>query len=95
MKKPTSSSVETSVFRSGNSDAVRIPRKFAFAHGRVLVRKLANGSLLIVPKRKRVWPRGLFESVPPVTDDFCIPPRDGPSPLDDARMRAIFGNPTE
>lgn len=84
--------VETAVFRSGNSDAVRIPRKFAFPKGRVFVRKLANGALLIVPKRKRGWPAGFFDSLPTVSDDFHLPEREGPSSADEARVAAIFSS---
>lgn len=84
--------VETAVFRSGNSDAVRIPRKFEFPKGRVFVRKLANGALLIIPKHKRGWPPGFFDSLPTVSDDFDVPAREGPSSADEARIEAIFSS---
>lgn len=90
--RASSAVVETAVFRSGNSDAVRIPRKFAFPKGRVFVRKLANGALLIVPKQRRGWPPGFFYSLPTVSDDFHLPEREVPSSADEARVAAIFGS---
>lgn len=93
-QKASGAVVETAVFRSGNSDAIRIPRKFAFPRGRVFVRKLANGALLIVPKQRRGWPPGFFDSLPTVSDDFHVPEREGPSSADQARIDAIFsGDP--
>lgn len=82
--------VETAVFRSGNSDAVRIPRRFDFPSGRVIVRKLASGALLIEPKHRRPWPPRFFESLPPLTRDFCAPPRDDSLAADDARLAALL-----
>lgn len=72
----TNSEVETTIFRSGNSDAVRIPKAFGLLGKKVKLRR--EGSRVIMePAEKRKWPPGFFESIR-VGDDFELPPRPGP-----------------
>jgi virulence-associated protein VagC len=82
--------IETTVFRSGNSDAVRLPKRFALSGTRVRVRRLPGGRLLIEPVRKRRWPTGFLESFGTVTADFAAPERPAASASDEARAGALF-----
>ncbi|MDQ3697774.1 MAG: hypothetical protein M3373_07085 [Gemmatimonadota bacterium] len=81
---------ETTVFRSGNSDAVRLPKRFAFLGKRVRLRRLRDGRVLIEPVRKRRWPAGFLESFGRMTDDFDAPERPPAVPDADARAAALF-----
>lgn len=83
--------METKVFKSGNSYAVRLPKPlYAGGEGEVYMRKLENGRLLIVPKRKRGWPAGFFTSFGTLPDDFEAPARAAANSADDARDAAMF-----
>ena len=82
--------VETTVFRSGNSDAVRLPRGFGFSGARVRLRRLDGGRVLIEPVRKRRWPAGFLESFGAVSDDFAAPERPPASPDAEARAARLF-----
>jgi len=85
--------VETTVFRSGNSDAVRLPKSFGLLGKKVRVRR--EGSRVIVePAEKSKWPPGFFESFN-VTDDFEAPPRPGPDPEYEARLARLFDEPLD
>lgn len=81
--------VETTVFRSGNSDAVRLPKSFGLLGKKVRVRR-DGGRVIVEPAEKRKWPPGFFESFSDVDDDFAAPPRPGPDPEDDERLRRLF-----
>lgn len=83
--------VETTVFRSGNSDAVRLPKRFGLLGKKVRVRRLDDGKVIIEPKAKRTWPPGFFESIR-VSDDFEAPERPGPDPRDEARIARLFAD---
>lgn len=91
-KKPPSSnsSRETKVFRSGNSDAVRIPAGLLHAGMRVTVTETDEGGILIEPVKKREWPPGFFESLGRLSEDFEIPPDPPISPEDDERDAHLF-----
>lgn len=82
---------ETRVFRSGNSDAVRLPRGFATAGERVHLRRLPGGRTIIEPVKPRAWPRGFLESFGHVTDDFEAPRRSRPDAKAERRARRLFG----
>lgn len=83
--------METKVFKSGNSYAVRLPKPlYAGGEGEVYMRKLENGHLLIVPKSKRRWPAGFFASFGTLPDDFEAPARPAAKSADDARDAALF-----
>jgi virulence-associated protein VagC len=80
---------ETTIFRSGNSNAVRLPKGFAVAGERVRVRRLAGGRTLIEPTRRRGWPKGFLESFGRVTSDFDAPARPRPDREEEARARRL------
>ena len=55
------------VFKSGNSQAVRIPKEFHLDDDEVEIRR--KGDSLILRPKKRSW-AALFESLDKFTDDF-------------------------
>jgi virulence-associated protein VagC len=85
--------VETTVFRSGNSDAVRLPRQFAYTGKRVRLRRLPDGRLLIEPAHVRQWGAGFLESFGHVSPDFAAPRRPAASAKRDARSASLFDRP--
>ena len=70
------------VFKSGNSQAVRIPKEFHLEGGEVEIRK--QGESLILRPRKRSW-AALIESVTKFTDDFMEQARRQPPAQDRGR----------
>lgn len=88
------SEVETTVFRSGNSDAVRLPKSFGLLGKKVKVRR--DGSRVIVePAEKRKWPPGFFESFSDLDDNFELPPRPGPDLEREERLLRAWDEPVE
>jgi virulence-associated protein VagC len=88
---PAKAVMETRVFRSGNSYAVRLPKPiYAGGEGPVYVTRLAGGELLIAPKKKRRWPAGFLTSFGTLPDDFEAPPRPARSAERDARDETLF-----
>jgi len=81
---------ETRVFRSGNSDAVRLPRGFARAGERVRLRRLPGGRTIIEPVKPRAWPRGFLESFGRVSRDFAAPDRPRPDAAHERRSGRLF-----
>ena len=63
------------VFRSGNSQAVRIPKEFHLEDEEVEIRR--KGDALILRPTRRSW-RALFESLDKFTDDFMADGRNQP-----------------
>ena len=63
------------VFKSGNSQAVRIPREFHLEAGEVEIRR--RGRTLVLAPRKRSW-SALFESLDKFTEDFMSEGRRQP-----------------
>ncbi len=86
---------ETTVFRSGNSNAVRLPTHLGLLGKRVRVRKAAYGRIIIEPVEKRKWPPGFFEGFSKVNDDFEAPPRPGPDLRDEERLARLFDDPVQ
>jgi len=79
--------LETRVFRSGNSDAVRLPIRWGLAGKLVRLRPLTGGRVLVEPKARRRWPIGFLTSFGQVTPDFAA---EAPHPFLDAEEdRAI------
>lgn len=72
------------IFRSGNSQAVRIPKEFQLPGDEVEIQKRGN-SLVLRPKRTS-WSK-LFESLDKFSDDFMKDGRNQP-PLQ-ARQKAF------
>jgi len=69
------------VFRSGNSQAVRIPREFRLDSGEVEIRR--KGESLILRPKKQSW-AALVNSLTKFTDDFMADGRRQP-PVQDRR----------
>lgn len=63
------------VFKSGNSQAVRIPKEFRLEGGEVEIRR--KGDALILRPKKRSW-AALIESLDKFTDDFMAERRRQP-----------------
>jgi virulence-associated protein VagC len=83
--------METRVFRSGNSFAVRLPKPiYSGGEGAVYVTKLASGELLIAPKSKRRWPTGFWSSFGTLPNDFEGPSRPAPTKSADAADASLF-----
>lgn len=84
--------VETRVFRSGNSDAVRLPKRFGLGGKVVRLYRSGGDRVIIEPKTRRRWPAGFLASFGRVTPDF-VPHRLPPlTPTDDARAASRFGD---
>jgi len=69
------------VFRSGNSQAVRIPKEFRLDSGEVEIRR--KGESLILRPKKQSW-AALVNSLTKFTDDFMADGRRQP-PVQDRR----------
>lgn len=81
--------IDTVVFRSGNSDAVRLPKRFGLVGKTVRVRREGDSRIVIELKSKRGWPPGFFEQfTPEVWADFKRP-EDPPSDPDPRMERLI------
>ena len=65
----------TKVFKSGNSQAVRIPKEFHIDDEEVEIRR--KGRAIVLEPRKRSW-ASLFESLGKFTDDFMAGGRNQP-----------------
>jgi antitoxin VapB len=61
-----------SVFWTGRSQAVRLPKEFRFNGDSVLVRREGNAVIL---EPAQDWPEGYVESFAGVPDDFDRPPQ--------------------
>ena len=70
------------VFRSGNSQAVRIPKEFHLEGEEVEIRR--KGESLVLLPRKRSW-AALIDSLGKFTDDFMTEGRRQPPAQDRAR----------
>jgi virulence-associated protein VagC len=90
-KSPPSAVMETKVFKTGNSYAVRLPKViYSGGEAPVYVKKLDHGKLLIVPKRKKKWPSGFLESFGKMPTDFEAPDRPAAKRSDDEQDAALF-----
>ena len=65
------------IFRSGNSQAVRIPKEFQLEGKEVEIRRRGD-TLILRPKRKSWTP--FLESLAKFTDDFMEHEREQPEP---------------
>jgi len=62
------------VFRTGRSQAVRLPKEFRFQGDTVLVRRKGTAVIL----EPDGWPDGYVESFAGISDDFARPPQGEP-----------------
>lgn len=84
-----SETVETVVFRSGNSDAVRLPKRFGLVGKRVRVKRLGEDRIVIEVRAKRAWPAGFFERFGGADYGFEVPSREPPNARDDERLAYV------
>lgn len=86
--------IDTVVFRSGNSDAVRLPKRFGLVGKTVRVRREGDGRIVIELKTKRGWPPGFWDQfTPEIWADFKRPedPPIDPDPRMDRLIRRMNG----
>lgn len=55
--------METTVFKSGGSQAVRIPKKFRFAGKRVEIERKGEALILRPLLEDKAWPEGYIQSL--------------------------------
>lgn len=90
-KSSPSAVMETKVFKTGNSYAVRLPKTiYSGGEAPVYIKTLGNGEILIVPKRKSKWPTGLLESFGNMPDDFEAPRRPTADSDSDDQDASLF-----
>ena len=56
------------IFNNGNSQAVRLPKEFRFEGKEVIIRKVANG-VLLMPQDKNMW-ENWFDNLEEFSEDF-------------------------
>lgn len=56
------------LFKNGRSQAVRLPKRYAFSGSEVYVTKV-NGIVMLVPKGKGIW-KPFLESLDMFSDDY-------------------------
>ena len=56
------------IFNNGNSQAVRLPKEFRFESKEVIIRKVANG-VLLMPQDKNIW-KNWFDNLEEFSEDF-------------------------
>jgi virulence-associated protein VagC len=81
--------VDTVVFRSGNSDAIRVPKRFGLLGKTVRVRKVSDSTIVVDLQTKRSWPPGFFERFG-AFEGFKLPPREPPSARDEERLAYVI-----
>ena len=59
----------TKLFKSGNSQAVRLPKEFRFKNNEVFIKKV--GSAVILMPVKNAWD-SLFKSLNKFSEDFMV-----------------------
>jgi antitoxin VapB len=68
------------LFKNGRSQAVRLPKEFRF-QGRVVSIRRDGDAVILEPIRRTGWPRGFWERLPVLGDDFALPADPVPPPL--------------
>ena len=82
--------VDTVVFRSGNSDAVRIPKRFGLVGKTVRVRREGDSRIVLEIRSKREWPAGFFKRFGFTDYGFEVPRREPPDPERDKWLIEAF-----
>ena len=57
------------IFNNGHSQAVRLPKEFRFESKEVIIRKVANG-VLLMPQDKNMW-ENWFDNLDKFSEDFA------------------------
>ena len=56
------------IFNNGNSQAVRLPKEFRFEGKEIIIRKVANG-ILLISQDKNTW-ENWFDNLDEFSEDF-------------------------
>lgn len=59
---------KTKIFNNGNSQAVRLPKEFRFEGKEIILRKVANG-VLLMSQDKNIW-KNWFDNLEEFSEDF-------------------------
>lgn len=73
MSEKTTKPKKASLFWTGRSQAVRLPKEFRFEGDSVFVRR--EGNAVILEPSRGGWPEGWVESFSGMPDDFERPPQ--------------------
>ena len=57
------------IFNNGHSQAVRLPKEFRFESKEVIIRKVANG-VLLMSQDKNIW-KNWFDNLEEFSEDFA------------------------
>jgi len=88
MHTPKSDSLELTIFKSGNSAALRLPKALGFQPGERVVAYRDGEALVLKHAGPLGWPHGYFES----WEASTIPlPERSPAGSREARTRRLFG----
>lgn len=59
---------KTKIFNNGDSQAVRLPKEFRFEGKEIILRKVANG-VLLMSQDKNIW-KNWFDNLEEFSEDF-------------------------
>ena len=88
MALPKSHPLELTVFKSGNSAALRLPKALGFEPGERVVAYQDGEALVLRHADPRGWPVGYFDSWEVSTIEL---PERSPEGSREARMKRLFG----
>ena len=88
MRIPKSDPLELTVFKSGNSAALRLPKALGFEPGERIVAYRDGEALVLKHADARGWPVGYFESWEASTIEL---PERSPAGSRDARVKRLLG----
>ena len=88
MTTPNPEPLELTIFKSGNSAALRLPKALGFEPGERVVAYRDGEALVLRHADALGWPLGYFESWK--ASDLELPARVPPGARDD-RMKRLFG----
>ncbi|MBL0313368.1 MAG: AbrB/MazE/SpoVT family DNA-binding domain-containing protein [Holophagaceae bacterium] len=88
MHTPKSEPLELTVFKSGNSAALRLPKALGFEPGERIVAYRDGEALVLKHADAMGWPVGYFDSWEPSTIEL---PERFPAGSREARMQRLFG----
>ena len=57
------------IFNNGHSQAIRLPKEFRFESKEVIIRKVANG-VLLMSQDKNIW-KNWFDNLEEFSEDFA------------------------
>ena len=89
MTLPKSEPLELTIFKSGNSAALRLPKALGFEPGERVVAYRDGEALVLRHADALGWPLGYFESWE--ASQMELPPRS-PAGSREARTRRLFGD---